>query len=64
MHKTSVKNEQKMKKLFLCEKRTKTRFCSFSPTILGNGRILPGSFYRGNLNSDFYSPQKLNSFLG
>jgi hypothetical protein len=27
------------------------------------GHILAGSFYRGKLNSDFYSPQKLDFFL-
>jgi hypothetical protein len=32
----------------------------------GLGLILPGSFYRGKLNSEFYSPQKIfpNSFSG
>jgi hypothetical protein len=29
----------------------------------GLGLILPGSFYHGKLNSDFYSPQKLAFFL-
>jgi hypothetical protein len=40
---------------FVLKKKLKRTF--------GLGLILPGSFYRGNLNSDFYSPQKLDFFL-
>jgi hypothetical protein len=29
----------------------------------GLGLILPDSFYRGKLNSDFHNPQKLDFFL-